>query len=398
MPEAKPPGGAVRALARWRMRPPLAARPTIAANAARILILKPHDQLGDLLLATPALRALRERYPRARIALLTREFLAPLAQRVPDLDRVWVLPRITGPRSLGAMLATVAAVMRFRPDLAFVMNSVSRSKSADAHALLSGPRMVVGRTRVFAGPPPQEAPEDSGLEALEKASRDPVYDLDVEVGKGSVHQTERLLDLVRWCTTPHPSPALRLRLSDADRLAGRARIDDALRGVPAAPVEAIENSPPIVGFHPGAANELKCWPLESFVALGAGLAAPAKTAAPPRLVVFDSPRERGRAAALVAGLGARGIGAGLVPAAGIEEFAAACAALDLLVCNDSGVMHIAAALDVPIVSFHSLGHPGEWGPRGDRAIAFYAPQGIGGIPVEGALAAVRALLAIPRRG
>jgi ADP-heptose:LPS heptosyltransferase len=93
-----------------------------------------------------------------------------------------------------------------------------------------------------------------------------------------------------------------------------------------------------------------------------------------------------------AGLEARGVRAAFVPAGGIERFAAMCAALDLLVCNDSGVMHIAAALDVPTVSFHSLGRPAEWAPRGPHAIAFHAPGGIASIPVRAAVEAAEGLL------
>src|SRR5947207_5430199 len=389
MVDAQAPGSAVRALGRARRRPPPRERGAIAAGARRILVLKPHDQLGDFVLATPAIHALRERFPEARIALLTRAFLSPLAERVAALDDVWALPRVEGARSLASLLATVSAVARFRPDLAFVMNGVSRSKSADAFAWLSGARMIVGRSRVFAGSPPADAPERPGEAALDRSLEDPLYDLDVPVGRASVGEEERLLDLVRWLGGT-PSPIPRLDLSDADRAAGRARIDGSLQAA------QIANRGPIVGLHPGAANELKCWPLESFVALGVGLATGSE--APPRLVVFDSPRERGRAAAVVAGLAARDVAAGLVPASGIGTFAGTVAAIDLLACNDSGVMHIAAAVGVPTVSFHSLGRPAEWAPHNDRAIAFHAPSGIAAIPVAAALEAVRRVLALAPRG
>jgi ADP-heptose:LPS heptosyltransferase len=387
MADAQPPGSAIAALARWRHRPLAQERLGIASNPARILVLKPHDQLGDFVLATPAIRALRARYPRARLALLTREFLAPLARLVPDVDEVWVLPRIEGPGSLGRFLATLLAVASFRPDLAFVMNSVSRSKSADAFAWLSGARLVIGRRRVFAGPLPGDAPEDPAAAVLGSPPKDPLYDLDLEVGRSSRSQVDRLLDLVRWCTGPILSRVPRLELPVATREAGRSRIEEALRASPES------SGRRTVGLHPGAANELKCWPLESFVALGLGLAGAAAND-PPRLVVFDSPRERGRAAAVVAGLAAEGVHAGLMAAGGIGDFAATCAALDLLACNDSGVMHIAASLGVATVSFHSLGRPEEWAPLSDRSIAFHAAGGIAAIPVAPAVEAARALLAV----
>jgi len=358
------------------------------ARVRRVLVVKLHDQLGDFVLATPAFRALRERFPQARLALVTREFLAPLAVRAPFLDRVWVLPRVAGPRDAAPLLGIASAVAAFRPDLAFVLNSVSRSKTADALAALSRARLVVGRSRVVpGGPPPDGAPDDPFAAALAEPRRDPVYDLDLPVAKTSVHQVERLLDLVRWCGARPSSAALALSPRDDERHEALRAIERAFLPEPA--------PRRIVGIHPGAANPLKCWPLESFVELGAGLGR--SDDEPAGLAVFDSPRERGRGAALCAGLEARGVRAALLPVGGIEWFAALCAELDLLLCNDSGVMHIAAALGVPTVSLHSMGRPPEWAPRSDRAVAFYAPAAIGAIPVGAVLEAARGLLHVTAR-
>jgi heptosyltransferase-2 len=136
------------------------------------------------------------------------------------------------------------------------------------------------------------------------------------------------------------------------------------------------------------------WPLERFVELGAALAR-GGAGEERRLVVFDAPRERGRAAAVHAGLLVAGVDAGFVPAGPLEAFIACAANLDLLVCNDSGVMHVAAALGVPTVSFHALGRPEEWAPSGDRAAAFHAER-IAEIAVAPALEAAERLLGSAR--
>jgi ADP-heptose:LPS heptosyltransferase len=387
MSDARSAAGGARWLSRFRSRPEPADSRAIAdpKRVERLLVLKPHDQLGDFLLATPALHGLRERFPKARIALVTREFLAPLATRNRDIDLVWTLPRVERAGEAARWLDVVGKVARFRPDVAFVLNSVSRSKSADSLAALARPKLVVGRSRVFAGALREGLPDDPWAAAVARAARDPVYDLDLDVSSRSQHQTDRIVDLVRWAGADPSNGALRLDLDDGERDDGSARLVTVLE---AARIGGTET--PVIGFHPGAANALKCWPLDSFVALGVALASgdPARV----RIVVFDSPRERGRAAGVVAGLGAHGVTAGFVPAAGIESFAATCSALDLLVCNDSGVMHVAVALGVPTVSFHSLGRPSEWGPRNDRSVTFHAPGHIEAIPVEPAAEAVRALL------
>jgi ADP-heptose:LPS heptosyltransferase len=370
----------------------------------RVLAVKVHDQLGDFLLATPALRALRRRFPGARLALVTRAFLAPLARRQPDADAVWALPRLRRPADLLDLARTVGRVAAFRPDLVVVLNSVSRSGTADSLAALARGRLVVGRGLVGPGPIPADAGADP-FEGAARGPRDPVYDLDLPFGARSDHQSERYLDLVRWCGAAAP-PEPVLALSPDERRAGERGIGEAL-GERAAR--------PWVGLHPGAANPLKCWPLESFVELGVALAARGTPGAPatdqgtgpsgggeregaPALVVFDSPRERGRAAAVWAGLAARGVRAAFLPPAGIEEFAARCAALDLLVCNDSGVLHVAGALGVPTVSFHALGRLAEWAPRSDRAVALHAGHDIAALPVPAALEAALRLLEAFRVG
>jgi ADP-heptose:LPS heptosyltransferase len=374
-----------------RPKPAQARSLALTSPVRRVLAIKPHDQLGDFLIATPTLRALRERYPQARIVLVTREFLAPLARRVPLVDEAWVLPSMRGGRGLARWMEAVSAAAGFRPDLAWVLNSVSRSKTADTVAAASRAKVVIGRSRVGAGPLSAQAPGNPVEIALSE-TQDPIYDFDVPVGGRSTHQVDRVLDLVRWATGEPSSGSLVLEPSGSERREAQQALARALEEACGAGAQGAGESRPVVGLHPGAANALKCWPLESFVELGSALASSEEA---PALAVFDSPRERGRAAAVCAGLAARGVSAAFLPVAGIDRFAALCSRLAVLVCNDSGVAHIASALGVPTISFHSLGDPREWGPRGRRAIAFHAPRDIAAIPASPAIEAVRILLRAP---
>jgi len=351
--EFRPAAGAARLAARLARRPREerdAARARLErGEARRLLVVKPHDQLGDFLVATPALAALRARFPNAHIKLVTREYLAPLARRQAAVDEVVVLPR--GGRALAHVVDLVGALGAPRPDAAFVLNSVSRSRTADLVAATSGASLIVGRSLVGAGTP-----------IAGPAGRETVYDVDVPV-QGE-HQVERLLELVRWTGADAP-PRMTLALRPGEKVA---------RAINA------------IGFHPTAANALKCWPLESFVELAARLA---NAGAHP--IVFDTPKEPGPARALAAALQQRSLAAEFVEAAPLDTFIPQVAGLALMVCNDSGVMHVAAALGVPVVSFHSLGRPAEWAPRSETAIALHG-EPIAAITVDDAERAVRKLL------
>ena len=354
------------------------------ARVRRIVAIKLHDQLGDFLVATPALAALRARYPDARLDLVTREYLAPLAARQPAVDRLLVVPRPFGPGMPGAGPRALWGACVPRPDLVLVLNSVSRSRTADLFAAATGARVVVGRSVVGAGPLPADAPP-TALDGA-RLGRDPVYDLDLPCARGSDHQVDRLLDLVTWtgARAPDVPPRPVLALREADRAHGRAALDAAARAAWGA-------APPgpgalRIGIHPAAANALKCWPIESWAKWGAAVAAGGR-----RLFVLDTPKEPGPARDLAAALAARGVAAAFVPALPLAAFAGVCAGLDLVACNDSGVMHVADAAGACVLSFHSLGRPAEWAPRNTAAIALHG-EPIAAIPVEAALAAAARLL------
>ena len=371
-------------VARWRRRArPDSLEAALALSAPgrvrRILAIKLHDQLGDFLVATPALEALRSRYPEARLTLLTRDYLAPLAARQPAVDRLLVTTRPAAPRAVwGACVP--------RPDLVLVLNSVSRSRTADLVAALSGAPLVVGRSSVGAGPVPADAPAAAIHGA--RIAADPIYDVDLPVARGSDHQVDRVLDLVGWLAgepmVPGP-PALELRPDDRAR--GERALAAALTATPR--VDASE-CPLRIGIHPAAANALKCWPIESFAAWGAALVEGSGGTA--RLFVLDTPRQPGPAHALVQALEARGVRAARVPPLALGTFAGVCAGLDLVACNDSGVMHVAAAVGTAVLSFHSLGRPEEWAPRGPGPSRALHADPIAGIAVGDAVAAAIPLL------
>jgi ADP-heptose:LPS heptosyltransferase len=68
-------------------------------NPKRILLIW-IGRVGDLIVSTPFIRALKARYPEAEITLLVRNYVYDLAKLIPDVDRVSVLPNLKNPYSL----------------------------------------------------------------------------------------------------------------------------------------------------------------------------------------------------------------------------------------------------------------------------------------------------------
>ena len=150
-----------------------------------------------------------------------------------------------------------------------------------------------------------------------------------------------------------PSPAQiappRLLISEGARESARVK----LAGVPR----------PVVGIVPGAARgPSKRWPAEHFIALarrfvlerGCGIA------------LFGSSAEHELCGEIHEAVGAAAVN--LAGRTGIKEWAAALACCDLVVCNDSGGMHLAAAVGAPVVAIFGLTDPTRTGPLGAKQV------------------------------
>lgn len=63
--------------------------PAEVTRSPRILVARP-DRIGDVILSTPVIAALRKQYPNAHITFLVRDFVAPLIRNIPDVDGVFI--------------------------------------------------------------------------------------------------------------------------------------------------------------------------------------------------------------------------------------------------------------------------------------------------------------------
>lgn len=149
--------------------------------------------------------------------------------------------------------------------------------------------------------------------------------------------------------------------------------DPARTGIPAPrlvlPAEGVEAAwerhggrwrEPVVGMIPGAARgPSKRWPAEHFIAAGRMFRQDGF-----RIALFGGPDDRDVCAAIAAGLG----GDVINKAGGttLLEWATLMSACRLVVANDSGGMHLAAALDRPVVALYGMTDPEKTGPLGRR--------------------------------
>ena len=275
----------------------------------RILCIRP-DGLGDMIGAMPAFESLRAVYPAARITVLTSRLSAPLLEGHPSVtDSILYDPK-GADRRLGRLLATARTVRRRRFDLVLALRT---STATHLIAGLSGARYRVGYT----GKPFARA-------LTHRRSGGHEW--------GTFHEIERNLRLLALIGVPPLIQEPRLRLSEHDTATAAAWFR--AHGVPP--------DAPLIVVHPGASSVDKCWPEDRFGAAASALAAAAGNTA--HVLVVGHPDEADRVRRVWDNL--------TVPATApmdltVRQMAAILKSCRLALVNDSGPMHIAAALGVP---------------------------------------------------
>lgn len=284
------------------------------------LIVRLPNWLGDTVMAVPALRALRDAHPQMRIALAGP--WAPLLAGQGLADTL-----ITYPRAWRGRLRMADAVGALRADVALLLPN---SFEAALTARYWGARRRIG----FAA-----------------GGRSRLLTDAVPLGEPRRHQVDEYLSLLQplGVRAADATPRLTPPAADADeRHTARALLDEArAHEVGAAPV---------VGIHLGAAyGASKVWPSEHVAAFcgevrGAG-------ALP---VLLGAGADRALAEEVVR----REPVPSLVGRDRPELLAALLAEVDVLVCGDTGVGHLAAAIGTPVVALFGPTDPVLTAPRG----------------------------------
>jgi ADP-heptose:LPS heptosyltransferase len=325
-------------------------------HAQRICVVKP-SAFGDVVQALPLAGALRERFPTARISWVINRELMGLLEGHPSIDDPIAFERRAGLRS---QLRFLAGLRRRRFDLVIDLQGLFRS------ALMTWVT---------------SAPVRIGLQTAREGAR-----LACNV---VLPETDRKVPAhVRYWRVAEAvgaADAVRdngISISNAER----GWVYECLRGLPR----------PIVAIHPGARWQTKRWPPERFAAVAARIAG--------TIVVVGSPAERELAGQVVAlasraaaPLGVRleggqarskaGFGnqeaapaathlsnqsvtsAAILNLAGgtnLRQLAALFAACDLVVANDSGPMHLAAAMGTKVVGIFTCTSAAISGPAGNQ--------------------------------
>lgn len=293
------------------------------------VVVRATNWVGDAVMSLPALRTLRQVFPRAEMALIARPWVADLYARESCIDRIILCPPEKG---WSARRKFAARLRKDRFDCAVLLQNAF---DAALMAWMAGIPERIGYKRDGRGP------------LLTRAIAVP------EPGDIPRHERFYYLELLRRAGLIEHLPgdsAIRLEGTDCAQSSGRERL------------KALGISGTVIGISPGAAyGNAKRWLPERF-AEAAECVRPAAGA----VVLFGSASERelcGRVASSIHALPVHNL-AGKTTLGEFIDLAAACR---IFLTNDSGAMHIASALGVPTVAVFGATDDITTGPAGPVA-------------------------------
>lgn len=348
---------------------PLGAARWDWSDVQRILIVRLRS-IGDTVLTTPSLFALRRFVPQAQIHILLEDWVAPVLDGSDLVDRIITLPRDS--TSARARLARELRSTRYD-----VVYNLHGGTTATFLTRATGAKHRVGfENYQYARLHNHVAP--SPLTIWQRPT---------------LHSVEQQLALVGWTGVPVTDrPQTRLAVTDSASMSVAKRLEAAGLG----------GGEAIAVIHPTAAFDTKRWAIENFARVseelrGRGLA--------PLIVV--SPNEKEIAQALIAQSAAR---PAVLSDLSLPEVTALASRTRLFVGNDSGIAHIAAATGTPCVVIFGSSNRNHWRPwtirpneivfeelpcqpcHGYFCAEFDKPECILRVPVERVMAAIERIL------
>jgi lipopolysaccharide heptosyltransferase II len=287
------------------------------------------DTLGDVLMTTPALRAVREHAPDSEVTLLTSRSGADIARFVPVIDDVIVYDapwlKAAAPRLDSADDLAMIAELRARDfDAAIVFTVFSQSALPSAMlCYLAGIPLRLAYAR------------ENPYQLLSTWVPDP------EPASGIRHEVERQLALVAAVGYHTSNTALAVRVpADA-----RRRVQALLSA------HGLSDGEPWLLLHPGATASSRRYPADRFGEVARTLAREMGAV----ILVTGDASERALADEVCrsAGPAANSLAGQLA----LDELAALVEAAPLLITNNTGPAHIAAAVGTPVVDVYALTNP-----------------------------------------
>jgi len=307
-------------------------------NLNNILVIRT-DRIGDVVLTTPVIKTLRKAYPMARISVLVSPSTKDLVQGNPYLDEIILDDREGAHRGFLGFLRLICDIRRGRFDVAFVYHTKRRYNLA---SFLAGiPHRVGYKNKKF------------GF-----LLNHPIKDIR---SLGEKHEAQFSMDVLKEVGIEASDFDFFIPTNkDAEHWANHWLVSEDLKGED------------FIAIHASSSNPQVCWPAQRFAKLIDSLQKHYSF----KIVLIGSPQTTELYGDILRLTSQKPLNLG--GQTSLAQTASLLRRCRLLISNDSGPVHLAAALGVPVIAIFVRNQPGvnpeRWRPFSDKGIYLYSPK------------------------
>jgi heptosyltransferase-2 len=304
-------------------------KPIKPENIRRLLI-RSTNWIGDAIMTTPAVRSIRDNFPRAHISILAKPWVAPIFDNSNHVDDVLIFDGTERHKGFWGKLRLAKELRQYRFDAAILLQNAFE---AALITFLAGIPLRIGYNT-----------DARSLLLTHSVACKPEFK--------KVHQTRYYLNILREIGLKDADPALYFVVSSKQRQRAKEILGK----------HGLSGSNGIVGINPSATfGPAKQWHPERF----ARLADKIREFSGLSILIFGGPEDRqlGREIAQMMNYAPLDLSG----KTDLEEAMALIEQCCLFVTNDSGLMHVAAALNVPLVAVFGSTNSTTTGPLGSKS-------------------------------
>lgn len=320
-----------------------------------ILVVRQHNQIGDMLCSLPLFAALKKKYPEAKITLVASltNYQIVFGDVNPFINDVIIFNKST----LWHIFGFFKELRSIDFDLGIVPSTVSISRTSHYLNYLSKAKIRIGVKSIN--------DKYNKVDFLLNIKSDFHWD------KLKIHQTERNLDIVRQINcdlTREDKKNLRIGLSEEEIKFA----DNYIK------LNLPDKSKKIIAFQPGAGKVQNRWDVNNFVKLISLLYKKYN----PYILINSGPVDKEVTEEITKQLSAIDI-RNIVFSNSIRKAGAILAKSDILITNDTGTMHVASMVNTKVIGLFGPTNAYEWGPLNEQGTYIQSKsQNINDITIE----------------
>ena len=301
------------------------------SNAKNILIIRQHDQLGDMLCSTPLFRALKKKFPDSYIALVSGVVNTNVVLDNPFLDEVIEYNNIKILQKYSLLFGFIKKLREKKYDFVVVPVTVSMSVTSDLIAFLSRSRYRIGVASL------------NGVNNQTSFLYN--YTVSLDWRNANKHQTERNIDILEDFSIDTNNYSLVVGLNEEElKYAGDFYNKFHKKGKIS------------VGIHPGAGKLKNQWPSNKFGEIIDILLQKYNC----EIFITEGPMDRESIKYFYNNYFDK---VTFICEKNIKMVAAIINKLSIFITNDTGIMHLASATSVPVISLFGPTDPLQWAPK-----------------------------------